>query len=96
MVYVLKCYSEIGAHVSSEIGYLICLRHFFLDIESSHKSEFFYSKNLLFCYTCATCYDLPSNISTMIYTKIYLLGFSLGLPNLKMNIVPYLFCSKFL
>ena len=34
-------------------------------IKSSHKSEFFSSKRLIFLYAGATCSELPSNISTM-------------------------------
>ena len=34
-------------------------------IESSHKSEVFSLKRLIFLHACATCSELPSNISTM-------------------------------
>ena len=37
----------------------------FVQIESSHKSDFF-QKKTLFIHTCATCFELHSNISIII------------------------------
>ena len=42
MVLTLDGNSETGAHVGSNLCYLICLRHFF--IESNHKYDFFPEK----------------------------------------------------
>ena len=52
---------EIGAHVWSDIGYLICSRH--LTIPRTVINLGFFRKDL---HTCATCSLLPSNINTMI------------------------------
>ena len=35
-VLILDGNSEIGAHLGSDLGYLICLGLFFLDLERSH------------------------------------------------------------
>ena len=41
----------------------------FDQIEISHKSDFFSPKWPIFLHACATCSELPSNISTMIPFK---------------------------
>ena len=57
MVLILDGNSEIGAHVWSDIGYSIRLSHLF----SARAIT-----NLILLHTCATCSELPSNISTMV------------------------------
>ena len=61
----LKLYgnTEIGAQVQNEIGNLICLRHLLID--SGHKSKIYHQKRPGYLHTCASCYELPSNISTI-------------------------------
>ena len=60
MVLNLDGNSEIGAHVRSNLCYLICF------IESSHKlNSFFPRKDLIFLHTCVTFSELPSNIKTV-------------------------------
>ena len=59
--------SEVGAHIRSNLWYLICLRHW---IESSHISYFiFNSEKTFLLHACATCSELPYNISNMKYSK---------------------------
>ena len=60
MVLILNCNSDTGAHVWSNLCYLI---------ESSHKLDFFLSKRPIACETCS---ELPSNMSTMVTTASYL------------------------
>ena len=45
MVIILDGSSEIGTHTSNNLCYLICLRHLIRSV-SSHKSDFFFSKNM--------------------------------------------------
>ena len=60
MVLILDGYSEIGAQVRSDLGYLICLRHLFKSRTVTNLKE-----SHIFLHTCAKCSELPSNISTM-------------------------------
>ena len=57
IVLILDGNSEIGAHVSSYLGY-ICLRHLFT------------SRRDLFSHSCTTCSELPYNVRTI--HKIYI------------------------
>ena len=61
MVLLLDGNSEIGAHVIKEQSLLFALFNASDKIESSHKSNFLPQKRLF--YACATCSELPSNIS---------------------------------
>ena len=47
----------------SEIGNLVCLRHFFTSTAVANYTYFF--KSSVSLHTCATCSELPSNIRTM-------------------------------
>ena len=38
--------------------------------ESSHESDFFHPKRLIFLQACATCSELPSNISATVLNKL--------------------------
>ena len=44
----------------------------FVKIKRSHKSVILYPKSFFFAYVCATCFELPSNISTMDRSVIFL------------------------
>ena len=62
MVLIFDGSSEIDAHVWSDLDYLSCTRHLF----RSKRSDFFPSpERLIFLQSCATFYQLPSNISTV-------------------------------
>ena len=60
-VFISDGTSEKGAHVWSDLGYLIFLRYLFRS--RADKYRFFP------LYTCATCSMLPSNISTMVRSQ---------------------------
>ena len=64
IVLILDGNSEIGAH--EELSLLSDLLKAFDKIESSHKSHIFYPKGPIFLHACATCSQLPSNLSTII------------------------------
>ena len=57
MVLISDGNSEIGSHVWSNHCYLLCLRH--------SIQIFFLRKYVFFLHACATCSELPSNISTV-------------------------------
>ena len=59
--------SLICAHINAQ-SLLIDLFKAFCYIESSHKSHSLIRQDLFFLPACATCYELPSNISTMFKT----------------------------
>ena len=59
MVLILDGNSEIGAHVWSNLCYLICLRHL---IRSKTVTNLIFP---IFLHACATCSKLPSDISNM-------------------------------
>ena len=64
MALILGGNSEIGAYVRRILCQLICFKAF-VSIERSHKSDFFLRKTYLFFSSCATCFELPSNVSIM-------------------------------
>ena len=79
MVLIIDGNSEIGAH-GKEQSLLFDLLKEFDQIESSQKLDFwglyavpnkqtkpgfFFSKGPIFLHSCATCSELPSNISPM-------------------------------
>ena len=63
MVLVLDGIAEIGAHLLSDPGYLICLRYLFGSRVVTNLNIFF--RKEFFFHTCATCNGKPSNISAM-------------------------------
>ena len=66
MVLLLDGNSEIGAHVRSNLFYLIWLKTFD-QLENSHKSDIFSLERPIFL--CATWSELPPNISNMVDSK---------------------------
>ena len=67
MVLVLYGTSEIGAHACGEIrSDFFCIENVFY-----RQQIQFDLKETVFLHTCATCFDLPSHINTMIVTDIY-------------------------
>ena len=64
MVLILDSISEIGAHAMSNVCYFICLRH--LITSRAVTNRIFSPKRPIFLRGCATCSELPSNISSMI------------------------------
>ena len=66
MVLILDGNSEIGAHVRSDLCYLIRWRAVTNRIFSSEKNYFHYA--------CATCYELPSNMLPCIIYKYYIMS----------------------
>ena len=58
--------SEKGAHVWSDLGSLICLRHLFRSRAVTDMTSFHI--RLIFHHTCTIFPELPSNISTIIYS----------------------------
>ena len=65
MVLILDGKLETGAHVWSNICYLICLRHLIRSREHS-QIGFFSAKTPIFLHACTTCSELSFNISTMV------------------------------
>ena len=63
MVLILDGISEISVHVKSKIGNLICVRHLLRSAAVAYLKFIF--------HTCATCSGLPCNISTKVYTVLY-------------------------
>ena len=64
MVLILDGNSKIGAHVKRNLCCSTCLRH--LISSTAAQIGYFYPKRHIFLHGCATCYELPSNISTMV------------------------------
>ena len=64
MVLILDGNSYLGAHLGSNRCYLTCIR--LLISSKTVKNRVFFLKRPLVLYACATCYELPSNISTMV------------------------------
>ena len=64
MVFILDGCSFHYAHICGNPGISICRRHFVTSKESSNP--IFFRKRPILSHTCATCSELPSNISTMI------------------------------
>ena len=65
MLLLLLGKSEIGPQVWSDIGYLNCLRHLFGSRVVIYIWHFVLLSEKTYLHTCATCSELPSNISTM-------------------------------
>ena len=65
MVFVLDGYSFDYAHTWSKSGISICWRHLVTSKDSSNPI-FFYRKSPLLLHTWATCFELQSNMSTII------------------------------
>ena len=63
-VLILDGNSEIGLHVILSQCYLICLRHL-IGLKAATNRIFFPLKRPIFLPACATCSELPSNISTL-------------------------------
>ena len=53
-----------GAHVRSNLSYLICFRHL-IRSKAVTNMIFFSPKRPIFFHACATCFELPSHIRTM-------------------------------
>ena len=68
MVLISDGNSEIGAHVGSNLCYLFCLRH---SVRSrAGTNRILNPKMPIFLLACATCSELPSNISSiMLYRE---------------------------
>ena len=64
MALILDGKSEIGAHVRSNLYYLINFRHLSKSRAVTNRIISFY-KNTAFLHAGAACSELPSNISTM-------------------------------
>ena len=76
MALILDDYSEISAHVWSDLGYLICSMYFVCSIEFTNLFFFFGIDLLSFMYTFGTSFgELPSNISTMVLSLFVLFSF---------------------
>ena len=66
MVLILVVNSVIGAHLWSDLGYLICLRYWVKSGAVAYLISFL-QKRPIFLHTWATCSKIPSIISTMVY-----------------------------
>ena len=64
MAIIIDGNSEIGAHARSNLCYLNCLRHL-IRLRAIKNLIFFLQERPIFLDTCATCSELPSNISTI-------------------------------
>ena len=70
MLFILNGNSEIIARQGSNLGFAICFRHLF---KSRAATKIFCPENTFFFFhACATCPELPSNISAMVLT-LYML-----------------------
>ena len=65
MVLILDGNSEIDAQVKRNLFYLIDLRHSISLSMVTSRVIFFYPGRPIFRHACATCAELPSNISTI-------------------------------
>ena len=65
LVLILYGNSGMGAHLWSDLSYLICLRHL-LRSRAVTKIDFCSPKRPIYLHTCAMCFEVLSNISTMI------------------------------
>ena len=63
MMLLLDGNSEIGAHLRSDIVNLICSMHLIRSRAVSNLK--FIPEKPFFLHTCAICFELPSNISTI-------------------------------
>ena len=71
IVLVLDGNSEIGLHVTNNLYYLSCLRHLIRSRAVTYRNcENQKRQRPIFLYACATCYELPPNLSTMNMTGI--------------------------
>ena len=70
MVLILDGNSEIIAYLWSDLGYLICLTHLFRSSSATNMILYFRIRPFL-RYTCTTCSELPSSISTMVVGGSY-------------------------
>jgi len=61
MVLILDGNSEMGAHVRSNLCYLISFRHLI-----RLREYVFIRKGFFFVHTCTVCSEFPSNFSTMV------------------------------
>ena len=68
MVLILDGNSEIDAHVRSNLCYVISSGH--SNRYRSVTNLMFYPKRPVFFHACATCSEIPSNISAMLMTVI--------------------------
>ena len=68
MALIIHGSSELGAHVRSNLCYLICLGH--LIKSRAFKNRIFSLKRPIFFHACATCSELPFNNSTMFLTDL--------------------------
>ena len=66
MVFILDACSFHYAHIWSKYGISICWRHLFTSKETSYP--IFFRKWPILHHACATCSELQSHISTMIFT----------------------------
>ena len=66
MVLILDGSSEMGAHVWSGIGNLICLRHLFRARAVANLKKLC-QKRPVFLHKCATCFEQPSSTNKILY-----------------------------
>ena len=57
-----------GAHVRSNLSYMTCVR--LLISSRAGTIRIFISEKTYFLHACETCYELPSNTSTMVKTAL--------------------------
>ena len=73
MVLVLDGISQKGAHVRSNLCYLTCLR--LLIKREPAQIGYFSPKRPFFDHACATCTELPSNVTMLGVFSLYIFGF---------------------
>ena len=67
MILMVDGDSEIGAHVESNVGNLICLGHLF---SSPAEASLKFICKTGFPFMRETCSELPSNVSNMVQQKL--------------------------
>ena len=93
MVLILDGNSEIGAYVRVNICYLICLLQ--LLRASTVTNRIFSPKRPIILYACATCYELPSDISIIGVHILALKTMKMNLNLIKIDLLPY-FLTKYI
>ena len=78
MVHILDGNSEMGVRVRNNLYYLICLRHLITSRAVTNRN-FSSPKRPIILHGCATCFELPTNISTMHYVSLGVSGCSFSM-----------------
>ena len=93
MALILKCCSEREVHEGSELNAPICSRQLFTLTSASNLKKFS-NKTRFALHTCATCAELPSNISTLVKLNLILQQGRWVLPKMQQIFANFRFCLE--